>query len=101
MKQVRGAGTICLASDETQFVEMLGRTNFHVIVADIHMVPKTGPDILRSHKEKLAGKEIIILSCADDINFEADALTRDGLQIRAYFQKPLIPQDLCDLLDAN
>ena len=101
MKQVRGVGTICLAADETQFVEMLSRTHFHVIVADIHMHPKTGPDILRSHKDKLVGKEIIILSCADDINFEADSLTRDGLQVLAYFQKPLVIEDFVELLSCN
>ena len=101
IRHVRGVGTICLASDEKQFVEMLGRTNFHVIVVDIHMEPKSGPDILRSHKDKLVGKEIIILSCADDIHFEADSLTRDGLQVLAYFQKPLVIEDFVELLSCN
>ena len=65
------------------------------------MAPMMGPDILRAHKSKLAGKEIIILSCADKLKEESDALVNDGLNILAYFQKPLVPQDLYDLLECN
>ena len=101
IKHVKGVGTITMASNAEEFQERLGRCKQHVIICDIHMPNTSGPDILRQHKEQLAGSNIIMLSCADNINLEADALSRDGFNIIGIFQKPLIPQDLCDLLDAE
>ena len=99
IKHVKGVGTITIASNAEEFQERLGRCKQHVIICDIHMPNTSGPDILRQHKEQLAGANIILLSCDDKINFEADALSRDGFNIIGIFQKPLMLQDLCDLLD--
>jgi len=101
LRFIKGVGTITMASNFEEFGERLGRCKQHVIICDIHMGEISGPDILRAHKQELIGTNIIILSCADAINLEADALARDGFNVIGIFQKPLVPQDLCDLLDVE
>ena len=98
---IRGVGTITMASNFEEFGERLRRCKQHVIICDIHMGEISGPDILRAYKHELVGANIIILSCADAINSEAKALEREGFNIIGIFQKPFVPQDLCDLLDVN
>ena len=101
IKHVKGVGTITMASNSEQFKNRLRRCKQHVVISDIHMKPLSGPDILREHKEALKGSDIIMLSCSDNVNFEADSLSRDGFNIIGIFQKPLVPQDLCDLLNVK
>ena len=101
IKHVKGVGTITMASSSEQFRNRLRRCRQHVIISDIHMNPMSGPDILREHKEALKNSAIIMLSCSDNVNLEADSLALDGFNVLGVFQKPLVPQDLCDLLDAK
>lgn len=101
LKQIKGVGKISMAHDAPSFDRCLSKHNYHVIICDIHMFPTIGPEILRAHQEKLIGKEIILLSCSDNIKDYSKELEKDGIPIRAYFQKPLVPQDLFDLLECN
>ena len=101
LRMIKGVGAITMARNFNEFGERLRRRKQHVIVCDIHMPKISGPDILRAHKRELAGINIIILSCSDAINLEADALVRDGFNVIGIFQKPIFPRDFCDLLNAK
>ena len=101
LKQIKGVGTISMSHDAISFSRCLSKHNYHVIICDIHMFPTIGPDILRAHHDKLIGKEIILLSCSDNIKEHSKKLEKDCIPIRACFQKPLVPQDLFDLLECN
>ena len=101
LKQIKGVGVITIAHDDQSFSDALSKNRYRVILSDIHMEPKSGPNILRDHREEIAGMEIIMLSCADSLDEQAKALTKDGVNVKAYFQKPLVPQDLFDLLECN
>ena len=101
LKQIKGAGIITTVSSSIAFGRSLKMNNYHVILCDIHMEPLSGPDILRAYKGRIAGKEIIMLSCADKLQDESNSLIKDGINVRACFQKPLVPQDLFDLLECN
>ena len=101
LKQMKGVGIITMSYDFTSFRRCLRMHPYHVIICDIHMDPISGPDILRANKDEIAGKEIVMLSCSDALKAESKALTNEGINIRACFQKPLVPQDLFDLLECN
>ena len=101
LKRLKGVGVITMSYDSMSFGRCLAMGDYHVIICDIHMAPIMGPEILRDHKSKLEGKEIIMLSCSDYLAEESNSLTSDGLNIRAYLPKPLVPQDLFDILECN
>jgi len=101
LKRLKGVGVITMSYDRLSFGRCLGLHDYHVIICDIHMAPMMGPDILREYKDQLAGKEIILLSCADNLKEESNALVNDGVNVSACFQKPLVPQDLFDILECN
>lgn len=101
LKRMKGVGLITLTDSLVSFGRALLANHYHVIICDIHMEPVNGPDILRAHKDELIGKEIVMLSCADNLADHGKALADDGLNVRACFQKPLVPQDLFDLLECD
>ena len=101
LKHIKGVGIITMSHDMISFQRNLRMNPYHVIICDIHMEPISGPDILRAHKEEIFGKEIIMLSCADALKDVGEQLASEGVNIRACLQKPLVPEDLADILECN
>lgn len=98
LNPIPGIGKLRCCDGEFEFLQQLRMFTTHIIIADIHMEPKSGTQILREHKCKLAGANIIMLSCSDNIAEESNALVNDGLDVVAYLQKPLQPNDLYEIL---
>lgn len=95
---VDGIGHVSFCSDEEEFDEVLSKHKPHLIISDVHMHPKEGPQILRERKDKLHGVNVIMLSCADGLEEETRILRADDVDVVAYLSKPLMPNDLYRIL---
>lgn len=96
LKLIPSVGRVDFASNEGEF-EWEMKAHPHLVIADIHMAPTEGPEILRKHQEQLKGVEVVIFSCADRIKEETVKLEEDGLNVRGYLQKPLKPAHLFEM----
>jgi len=86
------------ATDEEEFRYKVSTKDIHMIICDIHMGMKEGPDILRDSKNLVGSKPVVLLSCSDNLNADYDALLRDNFNMVAKMQKPITPLMLADLL---
>jgi DNA-binding NarL/FixJ family response regulator len=91
-----------VAIDDLSAEIYLQAHEFDLIFCDIHMAHgKSGPDILRACKDRLAKAKVVMLSCHDqcaDICFQ---LRNEGLPIVSWQHKPVYSQDLKRLLQGT
>jgi DNA-binding NtrC family response regulator len=101
IKHIKGVGTIVFVSSCDEFRERIVNDRFHIIICDIHMQPMSGPEILRANKDIIKSIHIVMLSCSDHIYEESNTLSSEGFNMLASLQKPLVPQDLFDLIECS
>lgn len=98
LEPIPGIGRVRCCEDEFEFAQVLRMHKPHLVIADIHMRPTRGPEILRRHRDELQGVNVILLSCADGLEEETRVLQEDDVDVVAHLQKPLKPNDLYDIL---
>ena len=74
---------------------------FDLIVTDVEMQSVTGPNILRANQRYVGKSKIVVLSCLDVAERNANELKDDGFNVVCSILKPVYPDGFRNLLRAT